>query len=840
MGDGAGLERRRSLLLVLLLMLSLISTTQAQGGAVLIDETSFSLADGTTVDVEDVGATLELSEVLGSSANVSIVLSVQTLEGEEVSNQTQALTEFASGELRNVSITFTGLPYGHSVLTASLIGEVGTTNGPLVDSVSASVQRLRPLAITLGGPGSVVPEGVDATGQSTGNLTLHDGDHLALEFPIINNGDVNWTGGAAVDVRSGVYHETVSLVNLSVDASSSFVVRAEPALMLSEGPVDWWVNLTGDLGDEPGTHALNGTWSVGPPPLPLLNGHLSSDADDVQAGEPLTFSLTVWNNGSVPFSGSINCGNGAEVLFDSGSFSQLPGTSGNWTFTTSAKPMTVSCTSTGDRIDDASALPSGTVVDMPSGVFESAGSSAPTLSGGPWHKGDDVAANLLLRNVGVEEGRVRLVLTVGQSISRGAWVVLDDGSAGEVAANVQFLDEGQQSLVWTLESDNGLITGASSGNISVFVQPQQSVAVDIVDVESTADDGMKFSVVLTLDAGVARTVKLQLGYETGGATVFLQENNVELQQGAHTFDFAFGEVSAERLVAQIAPVGWLIGPGPLTATASLPDDATQFWLEFSSTTDPIRPVVGDEVRVELTLRQSGPLLDERGELWVIDAYGTQLAKVTSPLWNGADETTASVSITWPKGSNVGLRAMWQVNGDLVVAETTYVSGDVVVESSTDWPLAAIVWGVALGGALVLVLRLQSRRNELAVTASTSSSSTKPSPAPSATEEKREVSCPACDRRLRVPVSYAGTIGCPDCGHKFAVEASTTPPPVSSKPVEEEDEVEVVEEAPETQPEKVEVGCPACDQTLRIPRSYQGSVRCPACTNIFKAQDVTRG
>ena len=121
--------------------------------------------------------------------------------------------------------------------------------------------------------------------------------------------------------------------------------------------MDWWVNLTGDLGDEPGTHALNGTWSAGPPPLPLLNGHLASDADDVQAGEPLSFSLTVWNNGSVPFTGSITCGNGAEVLFDSGSFSQSPGTSGNWTFTTSAKPMTVSCTSTGDRIDDASCSP---------------------------------------------------------------------------------------------------------------------------------------------------------------------------------------------------------------------------------------------------------------------------------------------------------------------------------------------------------------------------------------------------------------------------------------------------------------------------------------------------
>ena len=103
--------------------------------------------------------------------------------------------------------------------------------------------------------------------------------------------------------------------------------------------------------------------------------------------------------------------------------------------------------------------------------------------------------------------------------------------------------------------------GSIVGNISVFVQPQQSVAVGIVDVESTADDGMKFSVVLTLDAGVARTVKLNSDTKPVAQRCFL-ENNVELQQGAHTFDFAFGEVSAERLVAQIAPINWLIGPGP--------------------------------------------------------------------------------------------------------------------------------------------------------------------------------------------------------------------------------------------------------------------------------------
>ena len=112
------------------------------------------------------------------------------------------------------------------------------------------------------------------------------------------------------------------------------------------------------------------------------------------------------------------------------------------------------------------------------------------------------------------------------------------------------------------------------------------------------------------------------------------------------------------------------------------------------------------------------------------------------------------------------------------------------------------------------------------------------PPPPSERREREVSCPACDRRLRVPVSYAGTIGCPDCGHKFAVEASAAPPSTISASQQEADEVEVVNEQPEPLPAKIEIGCPKCSQTLRIPRSYEGSVRCPACTHVFKAQDGT--
>ena len=36
-------------------------------------------------------------------------------------------------------------------------------------------------------------------------------------------------------------------------------------------------------------------------------------------------------------------------------------------------------------------------------------------------------------------------------------------------------------------------------------------------------------------------------------------------------------------------------------------------------------------------------------------------------------------------------------------------------------------------------------------------------------------------------------------------------------------------------EKVEVACPACDQRLRVPATYSGSARCPACAQTFPVE-----
>ena len=87
-------------------------------------------------------------------------------------------------------------------------------------------------------------------------------------------------------------------------------------------------------------------------------------------------------------------------------------------------------------------------------------------------------------------------------------------------------------------------------------------------------------------------------------------------------------------------------------------------------------------------------------------------------------------------------------------------------------------------------------------ASSQKASSKPA---SKHQEKREVSCPECNRRLRVPVAYEGSVGCPDCSHKFGV----VPEQIERPQEEEEDdlEVEVQPESKAPVSEKIEISCP---------------------------------
>ena len=75
----------------------------------------------------------------------------------------------------------------------------------------------------------------------------------------------------------------------------------------------------------------------------------------------------------------------------------------------------------------------------------------------------------------------------------------------------------------------------------------------------------------------------------------------------------------------------------------------------------------------------------------MDAYGTRLAKTTSPDWDGQSSTELEVEVVWPKGSNVAIQALWHIDGTVVSADATYVSGEALVETSSEWPIGAMLW-----------------------------------------------------------------------------------------------------------------------------------------------------
>ena len=97
-------------------------------------------------------------------------------------------------------------------------------------------------------------------------------------------------------------------------------------------------------------------------------------------------------------------------------------------------------------------------------------------------------------------------------------------------------------------------------------------------------------------------------------------------------------------------------------------------------------------------------------------------------------------------------------------------------------------------------------------------------------EKIQIGCPECARQLRVPSDYGGQVRCPDCETSFEV----TPRKSALQDESDLSEEHEVEEEEQESDAKVEIHCPECQQSLRVPRDYTGSVRCPACKEVFSS------
>ena len=99
-------------------------------------------------------------------------------------------------------------------------------------------------------------------------------------------------------------------------------------------------------------------------------------------------------------------------------------------------------------------------------------------------------------------------------------------------------------------------------------------------------------------------------------------------------------------------------------------------------------------------------------------------------------------------------------------------------------------------------------------------------------------CPDCGSATEYSLSKPKF--CASCGKSFSLTASAPVKKIfkpRARTVEPQIEIEEEEEIVETPNDgKIEISCPDCSQSLRIPSSYEGSVRCPSCKTIFKSTD----
>jgi len=368
------------------------------------------------------------------------------------------------------------------------------------------------------------------------------------------------------------------------------------------------------------------------------------------------------------------------------------------------------------------------------------------------------------------------------------------------------------------------------GVLNIPVSEQQSLAPQISTVEWDSTNGISFTWQIDLDTGVERDIQLRLGYDSGGSEVYPFDSVITVYPGTTTGHYVVGHVDADKVVIRINSINWTIGPGPTSATKSVPSERPEYSVEMNPLSSPRDPTFGDETSITIKISNTGLIDGTSGQILLVDGSGNLLVQSETDLLLAGEEKEITLTIDWPSGSEVVLTAKWSIDEKIFTSSQSYTSGVSSSSQSYEIPWVGLISGIAIAGVVILAMRLKNSSSERTPSSSATKNKTPKSKksvtksktsAPSA-DRKVQVGCPECARQLRVPASYSGKVRCPDCSNRFDVTSRDESP-------QEEEEVEEIEEQ-----EKKEVSCPDCSQALRVPTDYSGSVRCPACKIVFKA------
>ncbi len=620
-----------------------------------------------------------------------------------------------------------------------------------------------PVDVQFVGVNSLTYSGADENAVLTSNATVRQGDRLHLEIPVENVGTNAQTVSVTVEIRQATWNETVFFEGVSIDAMSTEVLVYLSSTDVIEGELEVEMSINDTSIEQ------NDSIQVGPPPLPNVQLDLELAAENYLAGDLIQFNLTSTNaNGERAFDGTLVC-----IFLGEEAFNETLTVGVGQTVVESleiyARPGVLECLYGDDRNLTTPTPVSYSLEGLPSAIFDEAGSSGFSLIGGPWHDGDDLQTSFILRNQGDAEGSATLKVVHQGTEYNSDPITLAAGAAGELQLDFEDLPAGDHTYNWSIVSTNGIVLENLAGSVSFTVLVSQSMFVE-VDVEQ-GSSGLLLNWNASITNGVDRDVKLRYGYRLSGTDVYLIEQIVTLGSGTLAGQTTLGDVPGDTVLVRMEPIGWVASTNSYIATAAFETIDAEYSLQIDPITLPREPIQGQQVTVTVMLQNTASVDGPSGVLYLTDSTGLLLGEVSTDPLQASSSRNVDFMFTTPYVNEMLLTAEWRYDSFVVEDEqSVLVSEEVVEEASMDIPFVAIGGGIAIAACVIFVLHLRRGSGD--------ASSVEKKPAKkkaSPKQEKKNVepverSCPSCDRTLRIPGDYSGTVRCPDCSEKFEVEA----------------------------------------------------------------------
>ena len=482
-------------------------------------------------------------------------------------------------------------------------------------------------------------------------------------------------------------------------------------------------------------------------------------------------------------------------------------------------------------------------------MFEAAGSAEVAITGEPIHVGDVLLVSILVHNQGSETGSVRLVLTSseGTNLSSGPETEISPGSSREVVVDIAPEIAGLMEVNWEVTSDDGEVSSELQGTFEIQVLESQTLSINFESTEWTLAEGLDCDFTINLSEGKSRLIGVSVSLIDSGESIQVQDFEIMMNPGIRLLNSDLGHPQSSIILISLSPIGWTSANSASNLSwSSLVMPPVVSPSVTIGQYQPEQPSPGDIVTLDYNLSNSGDSSTLPGILRFVSNSdgGMILSEISVSAISAGGSFSGTISIgPWPDSQVVEADLIWSMDGFSASAPIS-ISSESDSETGIDLPfdIMAALYGAILGFAIVLVglivIRAASERTPRTESEDKVFRESRIALRQETTSDKKEVPCPSCQQRLKIPVTHMGMVKCPACSNQF----STSPVDVDKE--ETPANQKVSEPVPEIQEPPIttvlssgdELPCPECQQMLRIPLDRRPvHSRCPACRTEFLAE-----